>query len=794
MDKRSICLSCLGLVLGLVPPNTAVAADPSLVGWWKLDETVGTVAVDSSLSGNHGTVQGTPQWVNGQVDGALYLDGAGTYVELPIGPLIKSLTNGTIGVWAYWTGSTTDSDWQRIFEFGSSGASYMFLSPSANSGGPMRFVIRSSWGGTEEVITATAALGNGWHHVVVTIDSDNSTIALYLDGTKAVSGAMVANKLSYMGTTFYNWIGRGQHDTPSFKGYLDDFCIFSRVLAPQEIVALEAGGGLGRGLASRPAPADREADVRRNTVLQWTAGCSANTHNVYLGDSFEAIESADTGSPLLVSSGQSATTYDPGCLEFGRTYYWRVDEVNAPPDKTVFRGDVWSFTVEPYAYPISAASVTATASSSMSGRGPEKTIDGSGLNPMDGHSTVLTDMWQTAKGTSLPAWIQYEFDKPYQLNKMLVWNYNGESFLAIQGAKEVIVEYSLDGATWTPLAGVSEFPMASGTAGHPSDITVDFGNVAAQYVKITVKSNYAAGLYSQCGLSEVRLLAVPVTARNPRPAPDANNADPRSLLTWRPGREADHHRVYVGQQEAAVRAGTAPVHTTTEGQIAGAQLDLQLGQKYYWRVDEVNDTRVPAVWPGAIWAFTTAPYLAVDDFESYGNTLSDQPFQTWIDGVGFILPEPGNPGNNTGAVVGHDIWSAGSGYYNGFIMETAIAHGGQQALPLYYDNSGAGGLQKYSQTDRTFVPAQDWTQFGITTLVLHFYGSPGNTGQLYVKIGNLKIPYPGNAADLATEAWTPWEIDLTFRAAAVRAVSTLSIGVDGSGAGGMLYIDDIRLK
>ena len=42
---------------------------------------------------------------------------------------------------------------------------------------------------------------------------------------------------------------------------------------------------------------------------------------------------------VLVSQGQDANTYDPaGLLDFGQTYYWRVDEVNAPPDSTLYQG------------------------------------------------------------------------------------------------------------------------------------------------------------------------------------------------------------------------------------------------------------------------------------------------------------------------------------------------------------------------------------------------------------------------------------------------------------------------
>ena len=70
---------------------------------------------------------------------------------------------------------------------------------------------------------------------------------------------------------------------------------------------------------------------------------------MYLGTSFADVNTATTP----VSRGQTDTSFQPAtALEYGKTYYWRVDEVNAPPSTTVFKGDVWSFTVEPYTYPI----------------------------------------------------------------------------------------------------------------------------------------------------------------------------------------------------------------------------------------------------------------------------------------------------------------------------------------------------------------------------------------------------------------------------------------------------------
>ncbi|MBP8304362.1 MAG: discoidin domain-containing protein [Phycisphaerae bacterium] len=786
-------MACLGLVLGLVQADVGRAADPSLVGWWRFDETSGTVAADSSAYGNHGAVRGTPRWVAGQIDGALYLAGGQQYVDLPIGPVMDSLTDCTIALWVNWTGYSLVDDWQRIFDFGSGTAVNMFLTPSVAAGGPMRFAIKTAPIGSEDQITAAAFLDAGWHHVAVTINSANTTIAVFVDGEVAAASATVRNKLSDLGPTTNNWLGRSQYDDPYFRGYLDDLYIFNRVLSPSELQAL-AAGGLGSGLAAKPVPADREAEVLRDVMLGWTPGVFASTHNVYFGDTFEAVSKAGAGSPLLVGPGLVAAAYDAGRLEFSRTYYWRVDEVNAPPDNTVFKGDVWTFTVEPYAYPIGGESITATASSQSAGWGPEKTIDGSGLDAQDTHSVMLDDMWLTAEGSSLPAWIQYTFDRPRRLDQMRVWNFNGESFLAILGIKDVVVEHSMDGLDWTPLSGVAAFPMAPGTAGYASDITVDLGGVAAEAVRIQAQSNYAGGGYDQCGLSEVRLMAVPMSARNPSPESGAEGIDPRGVLMWRPGREAGHHQVYLDASEQAVREGTAPVHATHEIRLAMLELDLRLGQTHYWRVDEVNEAAVPSVWTGETWAFTVAQTLVVDDFESYGNSSPHRPFQTWIDGVGYSDPTPGNPGNHTGAAVGHDIWSPGSEHLGGTLMETTIVRSGLQSLPLYYDNSGAGGGLTYSQMDRAFTPAEDWTRFGIRTLILYFRGVQGNSGQLYVQINNTKILYPGNAADIATEAWTAWEIDLASSGASLGGVSTLSIGIQGSGARGLLYIDELGLK
>jgi len=518
--------------------------------------------------------------------------------------------------------------------------------------------------------------------------------------------------------------------------------------------------------AKDPHPANEATDVPRDADLSWTPGEYApavNGHRVYLSESFNDVNDGIGGITL------SASGYDPGRLNMGATYYWRVDEVNAPPDSTVYKGNVWSFTTEPIGYPISGANITATASSSgQANFGPENTINGSGLDSNGLHSTNATDMWLSGN-EPLGVWIQYELDKVYKLHEMWVWNSN-QMFEALYGfgLRDVTVEYSTNGAEWTALAGVPEFARAPGKAGYAHSTTVDFGGVQARYVKLTAARNWG-GFLPQYSLSEVRFLYIPLSAGQPSPDSGATGVDVDVVLDWRAGREAVRHDVYLSTDEQAVMGGTAPAVS-----VAGASYspDLDLGSTYYWRIDEVNEAETPTTWQGDVWSFSTPEYLVVDDFESYTDYSPNEIYTTWPDGYSDPL---------NGSQVGN---------LNPPFAEQTVVHGGKQSMSLLYSNT-AGAT--YSEGKRTFTAPQNWTNHGVKALVLWFRGTAGNTGQMYVKINNTKIPYSGAAGNVALPGWQQWTIDLTVPGLSVQSVNSLAIGIDGNAAAGTLYFDDIRL-
>ncbi len=525
-------------------------------------------------------------------------------------------------------------------------------------------------------------------------------------------------------------------------------------------------------VAVLPTPADGDTEVPRDgTILSWTPNSTAVSHDVYLGLDYDDIDDGMTSGSVYMGR-QDANSYDPGRLEFGRTYYWRVDEVAS--DGSIIKGEVWSFTVEPISIALSGAQITATASSTASmGGDPNVTIDGSGLDAGDLHSTEAPAMWASASTDTGPIWIQYDFDQVYKLYQMLVWNHNSQVEASVGfGAKDVTIEYSRDGVDWAALGVTHEFAQATGQSSYAANTTVDFDGATAKYVRLTVTDNWGT-MVGQCGLSEVRFMVIPARARKPAPAADSTEIDPRVALSWRAGRYAVKHEVYLSADVNEVINRTALAGTVSEAELDAGSL-LELGKTYYWRVDEVNDAEDPTTWDGEVWSFTVADTLLVDNMESYDNAYGKGNciFDVWADGYGV--------GGN-GSQVGH---------FEAPFAEGTIIHGGTQSMPFYYDGTTEG----ISEGTRTFHTTQDWTQYGAKGLVLWFFGDPANTtGELYVKVNGNKVVYDGDADSLLRKPWQKWYIPLSsFSGVNLTEVTTMVIGV--TGGVGVLYFDDIDLS
>jgi len=767
MWKNVTCLTMLIVTLNLTPGNAAIAAsllsDPDLVGWWTFDEGAGTIAADSSPNGNYVTAYGGAEWIPGVYGSAIDFDGTDDYVGTGQS-FLNDVDAFTLGCWLKGDLSSADRTGligqDDCIEFG-------FISSNT-------ILIWTPGGG--DLSVSWPHDDSQWHHIVAV--GNGSSLMIYIDGEQAGTGGTFTG--NYGTSSFPVNIGGGgifgvyQGIETWFTGQIDDAAIFTRALTADEVVAMMKGV-VPPELAANPNPAEDAIDVPRDVVLNWAAGEFAAKHNVYFGTSFEKVNNADP--ETLVSQGQVETEYTPESVcEFGQTYYWCVDEVNDVPDNTVFVGKTWNFTVEPIGYPI--ANVTATASSSSShDMGPENTVNGSGLDDMDQHSTLGGDMWLSGIGDAA-SYIRYEFDKAYKLHQLLVWNSNWtiEASEGL-GAKDVTIEYSVDGIEWSVLEGATLFNQATGMANYTANTTIEFGSVIAQFVKITINAGWGE-LQPKYGLSEVRFLYIPTFAREPKPAPGSTTDSANVILSWRPGREAALSEVYLGTDAADL----ALLGTTTGNGIAAS--GLSFSTTYFWSVTEVNDAEAILSYAGDVWSFITSDFAIVDSFDQYDDNCN-RIFFAWEDGLGHIGSEdiedcnvvPSN-GNGGGSMVGNDMPP--------FAEKTIVNAGSTQSLPIEYDNSV--GPSEITLT----LSSQDWTASGARTLSFAFRGVSGNTGELFARINNTKTVYDRDLADIARPTWHAWNIDLTPMSG-LENVTKLTIGVDGVGAAGKLYIDDIRL-
>jgi len=130
--------------------------------------------------------------------------------------------------------------------------------------------------------------------------------------------------------------------------------------------------------------------------------------------------------------------------------------------------------------------------------------------------------------------------------------------------------------------------------------------------------------------------------------------------------------------------------------------------------------------------------------------------------------------------------------------EETIVHGGNQSMPVFYDNS----VLMYSEVEKTLTYPLDWTENGVNTLTIWFRGDSANAAEtLYVALNGSAVVNHDNPNAVQITTWTQWTIDLqAFADQGVNLanVNTISLGLGNkknpvAGGSGTMYFDDIRL-
>jgi hypothetical protein len=88
-----------------------------------------------------------------------------------------------------------------------------------------------------------------------------------------------------------------------------------------------------------PDPADKETEVSINKVISWQGGDPNQGDKVYYDVYF-----GTSSSPPLVAEDITNTAYDPGTMELGTTYYWKI--ISEDNQGEIATGPIWEFTTE----------------------------------------------------------------------------------------------------------------------------------------------------------------------------------------------------------------------------------------------------------------------------------------------------------------------------------------------------------------------------------------------------------------------------------------------------------------
>jgi glucose/arabinose dehydrogenase len=357
-------------------------------GYWKFDEGAGTVAVDSSPSGNNGTLQSGAAWVPGKIGTAINFDGGSSYVQL----------SADLNQWLGGTASL--SAWIKTTQYGGGD---MYASPGitgVDSSGDANDVF---WGWLDGFGRIAIQAGNGtsarslnpindgqWHQVGFTRDAGSGEVRVYVDGV------LNATAISETGikTTKFSSLGRIVRTgggASYFRGQLDDVRIYGMLLSDADMQAL-----------ANPAPPALPPTITVQPVNQLVLAGQAVTFRV--AASGTAPLSYQWQRDTLDIPGAAADTYNipsPALTDDGARFRCVVS--NAFGTETSFAARLTVTNNQP---PV--ATITRPVAGSRYNAGDTFSFAGTGTDPEDGAlpASALTwrvDFFQSGSSSALVA-------------------------------------------------------------------------------------------------------------------------------------------------------------------------------------------------------------------------------------------------------------------------------------------------------------------------------------------------------------------------------------------------------
>jgi hypothetical protein len=571
------------------------------------------------------------------------------------------------------------------------------------------------------------------------------------------------------------------------------------------------------GRAFNPSPANGVIYEDTWASLSWRSGDYAVSHDVYFGENFDDVNDA---AESTFQGNQTSTYFVVGFPGFpypdglvpGTTYYWRVDEVNAPPDSTIYKGYVWSFTIpSKTAYDPDPADGAKFIDPNAdlrwtSGFGSKlhHVYFGDNFDDVNGAVTgfpqgTTTYTPGTLEYDKLYYWRIDEFDG-FGTHKGDVWSFKttsagggvkGNYYKGMDFGNLVLtrmdpqIDFNWGAGEPDPLVDANQFSVRwVGQIEAAFTEPYTFYTMSDDGVRLWIDGQLLVDNWTNHAATEnkgiIDLVAGQVYSLEMEYYEDSDDAV--AELRWKSPR-TPKQLIPQGALSPPVKASGA---NPPNGAVDVKQTSIltwkpgehAVSHEVYFGTDQEAvqnaDTSSPEYTgtrdlgsegydPGKL-DWDTTYYWRVDEVN---NVNPDSP---WVGSLwsfttaNFLIVDdfeayndldPDDPQSNRifyAWLDGYDSPTNGSivGYDNPPFAEQTIVHSGSQSMPLYYDNSVG-----HSEAELTLTYPRDWTENGVDTLTIWFRGNPA--GLLEEPVGTYTMTASGadiwGTADEFRYAW-----------------------------------------
>lgn len=234
---RLTCTASNGAIANInlaVLVNTDARITNGLAAWWKMDETSGSTASDSSGNGRNATVV-SGAFASGYLSNALQLTASTSRASYAA----QQSNQVTVAAWVR-CDTAGGSGFPRILD--TPGYRFFFRCsssfPDLNSVG---FGTYDSVNGDFDSGGGTISLGT-WHHVAATFDRSSLATppTFYVNGKKMTTTTLTQPSGTAPSLSGTGYIGNNSANTRNWNGLIDDLRVYNRLLSDSEVQILAA--------------------------------------------------------------------------------------------------------------------------------------------------------------------------------------------------------------------------------------------------------------------------------------------------------------------------------------------------------------------------------------------------------------------------------------------------------------------------------------------------------------------------------------------------------------------------